>query len=474
MIGRQMKASLAGVQGAIGDDEAELQHALATRDILIASINALSDQLEQAYESNAARLLDAKTLDAIQAQYNLLRQSLLTRAQAVAKLAQDAFNFERDAEFALVKDAYYDPDRKGYTAAETLLHDLGGLDHIDLTGRTQKALQLTQMVSLKKHQPMSFLALAMTGRARFTTELAAFDRWYPGTYLQRIKEVRVEVLVDGEFAPVRGYISNDGTSLVRFADPDNKRPIDDVRVFAEPDSDIARLCYKRLQRRRHVDTMAFPSFDSFLADQRMGKLQDRERNFFENVGLESTWLIELLPDQPFDLTRVSDVRVWFQYEALFDENLKRALEAKRYVGRRETAALPIAKLLRDKGETVDFSDTLALRTSRALFDAPAIDKTIVDAGLAIRLKDGQLFNGTAKLELTYEGAPKVNLTTSDAGIVATAPDHPAGTGLAAFAARVQGKSVDGDWSVKLASLPTGFAPDDVEEIFLLLHCEYAV
>jgi hypothetical protein len=190
--------------------------------------------------------------------------------------------------------------------------------------------------------------------------------------------------------------------------------------------------------------------------------------------LESTWLIELLPDQPFDLTRVSDVRVWFQYEALFDENLKRALEAKRYVGRRETAALPIAKLLRDKGETVDFSDTLALRTSRALFDAPAIDKTIVDAGLAIRLKDGQLFNGTAKLELTYEGAPKVNLTTSDAGIVATAPDHPAGTGLAAFAARVQGKSVDGDWSVKLASLPTGFAPDDVEEIFLLLHCEYAV
>jgi hypothetical protein len=144
---------------------------------------------------------------------------------------------ERDAEFDLVKDAYYDPDRKGYTAAETLLHDLGGLDHIDLTGRTQKALQLTHMVSLKKHQPMSLLALAMTGRARFTTELAAFDRWYPGTYLQRIKEVRVEVFVDGALAQVRGYISNDGTSLVRFADPDDKRPIDDVRVFAEPDSD---------------------------------------------------------------------------------------------------------------------------------------------------------------------------------------------------------------------------------------------
>ena len=225
VIGRNMKASLAGVRGAITDNEAELHHALATRDILIASINALTDQLEQAYQSNAARVLDAKTLNAIEAQYNSLRQSLLTRAQAVAKLAENAFNFERDAETYLIKDAYYDPDRKGYTAAETLLHDLGGLDHVDLTGRTSKAIQLSQMVSLKKHQPVSFLALAATGRGRFTTELKEFDRWYPGTYLQRIKEVRVEVLVDGELAPVRGYLSNDGVSLVRFSDPGAARRV---------------------------------------------------------------------------------------------------------------------------------------------------------------------------------------------------------------------------------------------------------
>ena len=87
---QQHEASLAaGVRGGIAETEAELSHALVTRDILIASINALSDQLEQVYQSNAARVLDAKTLDAIQAQYNSLRQSLLTRAQAVARLAQN-------------------------------------------------------------------------------------------------------------------------------------------------------------------------------------------------------------------------------------------------------------------------------------------------------------------------------------------------------------------------------------------------
>jgi len=138
-IGNSMKTARAGLQAAIADNQAELSHALARRDILIASINALSQQLEEVYQSNAARALDAKTLDLIQAQYNALRQSLLTRAQAVAKLAENAFNFERDADTHLIKDAYYNTALKGYTAAETLLHDLTGLDQIDLTGRTQKA-----------------------------------------------------------------------------------------------------------------------------------------------------------------------------------------------------------------------------------------------------------------------------------------------------------------------------------------------
>jgi tetratricopeptide (TPR) repeat protein len=472
-INNSMKASLAGVHGAIADDEAELQHALLRRDILIASINALSDQLEAAYQSNAARVLDAKTLDAIEAQYNKLRQALLTRAQAAARLAQNAFNFERDAEAFLIRDAYYDTGLKGYTAAETLLYDLGGLDHIDLTGRTQKPLQLTQVVSLRKHNPLSYVALAFTRTGRFTTRLEDFDRWYPGTYLQRVKEVRVEVLVDGQPVPARGYLSNDGVSFVRFADPDNKRPVDDTRVFAEPDADIARLCYKRLQRRRHVDTMAFPAFESALHDDRMRKLQDRERNFFENVGLESTWLVELLPDQPFDLSRVTDILVFFAYEALFDENLKRVLEPKRYAGRQEMTALPIGQLVRGAGGTADFASTLSVKTTRALFDAPAIEKTIVNAGFAVLLKNARQIGGPAKLEIGFEDAAPVTLTTDEIGVVATAPDHPTGDGLAELEAMAHGKSVEETWTIRLADLPAGVTTDDVDEIFLLLRCEYA-
>ena len=219
--------------------------------------------------------------------------------------------------------------------------------------------------------------------------------------------------------------------------------------------------------------MAFPEFKSSLHDERMRQIQNRERNFFENVGLESTWIIELLPDQPFELAKVTDIRVWFQYEALFDENLKRVLLPKRYAGRQEMVALAIGGRLRESGEEADFSSGVTLKTSRTLFDAPAVDKKIVNAGFAIRLKDARRLNGEAELEVAYEGAAPAALTTNTDGVVATAPDHPEGAGLAKLAAMAHGKSVEGAWRVRLDTLPSGVTMDDVDEVFLLLNCEYA-
>jgi Tc toxin complex TcA C-terminal TcB-binding domain len=150
--------------------------------------------------------------------------------------------FERDTELHLIREAYFDKDRKDYTAAESLLRELDGLDYVDITGRTQKAMQLSHAVSLRKHYLVSFMALQLAGGARFTTTLKEFDRWFPSTYSQRIKEIRVEVLIEGKPVPARGYLANDGVSMVRSQDTGNKRPVDNMHVFAEPDEDIAKLC----------------------------------------------------------------------------------------------------------------------------------------------------------------------------------------------------------------------------------------
>lgn len=472
-VANNFKVAQRGLQQAINDNQAELIHALALRDILIARINGLQAELEAVNRSNAARVLDAQTLDLIQKQYNSIRQSLLTRAQAVAALAQDAFNFERDTDLYLIRDAYFDKDRKDYTAAETLLRDLDGLDYVDLTGRTQKATQLSHTVSLRKHYPMSFLALQAAGGARFTTELKEFDRWFPGTHQQRIKEIRVEVLIEGKPASVRGYLSNDGVSAVRFQDTGNKRPIDNVHVFPEPDADIAQLCYKRLQRRRHVDTMAFPDFSSYLHEDRMKKLQDRERNFFENVGLESTWIIEFLPDQPIDFSKLTDVLIHLHYEALFDDNLKRILEKKRYVGRRETTAIPVKRTLAEEEKTADFSGTVSFTAPVQRLEAPGIERRIVNVGFILKPKEEPHLDGSAELDVSYDGATSIHVVTNDAGILATASEHPAGAGLAELEAMAHGKSIDKTWTIKIAALPGGLNADAIDDVFLLLNYEYA-
>lgn len=471
-IGDSYEAALTGVQQALTEVEAELTFLLGLRDVLIANINALADELAEWKASNESRVLDADVLNLIQIQFNTLRHSLLTRAQVVAKQAQEAFNFERDIDTNLIKDAYYDDDRKGYTSAESLLRDLGGLDFIDLTGRTQKAMQISHTVSLRKHYPISFLALKATGGARFTTALEEFDRWFPGTYAQRIKEIRVEVLRGEEVVRARGYISNDGVSIVRFRDTENKRKVDNVNVFAELDEDLTRLCYKRLQRRRHVDTMAFPDFDSYLYEDRMRNLQNRERNFFENIRLESSWIIELLPDQPLDYSQISDVRIEFQYEALFDENLKRILAKKRYSDRKEMVALPLTRLLEPKGQTPDFSDTVTVTDTRDLFEAPALTRTTANVGFYLKLKDQVRLAKPVELEVSFEGAEPIRVFTNENGVVATATDHPTGDGLEDLEAMTHGQKVDGTWSLRIVALPDGLTPDEVDDVILLINYEF--
>ena len=183
--------------------------------------------------------------------------------------------------------------------------------------------------------------------------------------------------------------------------------MDNVDVYAEEDESIAKLCFKRFQRHRHVDTMAFPDFDSYLHEERMRNLQNREGNFFENIGPESTWFIELLPDQPFDFSRITDVRVYFHYQAFFDDNLKRILQKKRYAGRRESAVVSIKKLVEDEGRVANFSSTVKVNISRLLFEAPIVDKKIVNVGFAIRPKGSTPLNGVSKLEVSFQGATPI-------------------------------------------------------------------
>jgi len=79
----------------------------------------------------------------------------------------------------------------------------------------------------------------------------------------------------------------------------------------------------------------------------------------------------------------------------------------------------------------DFSGTVKVNISRLLFEAPAIDKKIVNVGFVIKPKGTSPIDGVSKLEVSFQNATPILVETNNNGIVATASDHPAGDGWVA-------------------------------------------
>jgi hypothetical protein len=451
----------------------EVQHEYTKRDALMAELRVIEAERVQAQQHDAARALDTRTLGAIRAQYNRVREALVTQAIATARMAETTFNYEHDADLRVVRSGYLDAGRKGYAAGESLRSDLEALDHFHLTTHRTKRQQLSHIVSLRRDHPMSFVALKATGRTRFTTDIAAFDRAFPGTFLQRIKEVRVEVAAAGAPAAARGYLSNEGLSSVRIEDHGGRRRSDRMMVVPDPDPDIAKLCFKRLERWHAPETAAFSAFRSPLFTDRLVRLQTQELNHFENLGIETSWRLELLPDQLFDRSLVSDVLIHIQYEARFDENLKHVIERKRYHDRRETGLLSARELLGAADGGNVFAQPVTLKIQRDRVEAPHVDKRVVDVGFLVLPRGAPALAGQAELSVAVDGGAPVLLTTDAVGVVATAPDHPAGTGVNQLALTARGKSIHVPWTVEIVNLPGGLVAADVADVMMLLHYEYA-
>lgn len=465
----------AGEIGAAMDrTKNELAHVEARIQDELVQIERIRSEHAQEQHQDIARILSTPTLGAIRSQLTQVRGTLVTQVVATAALAQTAFNFEHDANLQVIRDAYCDPARKGYGAGETLKRDLETLDHFRLTTHKNKRQQLSHTISLRRHHTMAFVGFKATGRATFSTDMAAFDRAFPGTFLQRTKEVRVDVLVDEQPVVARGYVSNAGISSVRLPEYNARRVMHHSDVSADPDPDVAKLCYMRLVRRQPPETAAFCAFESPLFTRRLLEAQGQERNFFENLGVETAWHLELLPEQDFALAAVTDVRLHIQYEAQFDEMLKRVLEDKRYVKRRESLMRSIRQLAEDQQTAGSFFSTAAsFQLRRDLLEAPHLEKHIVDVGFVVRARKRFPLGGPAMLRIAVDGGPALALTTDNTGIVATASDHPTGVGVAALAAAARGKSVHIPWAVQIDDLPAGLGATDLEDVLFLLQYEYA-
>jgi hypothetical protein len=315
-------------------DDWQFQLALAQQDVLIAgqqvalaqdqvAVARQEQQIAQLQATHAAATVEflARKFTSVEL-YEFMSgvlveiyRSLLQRATATARLAQDQLAFERQVPaLSIIRGDYWEvspdnvaaaagtPDRSGLTGSARLLGDIVDLDQqAFLTER--RRLQLTKTISLAQLAPVELQQFRQTGVLVFGTPAALFDRDFPGHYRRLIKRVRVSVValippVEG----IRATLSTPGTS----------------RTVIGGDT------FRIVTVRRDPETIALSSPKDATGLFELIPDTDPELLLpFEGSGVDTIWRLELpKAANQFDYTTIGDVLFTLEYEALHSSSYR--------------------------------------------------------------------------------------------------------------------------------------------------------
>lgn len=241
---------------------------------------------------------------------NRLHREAFNTALATARMAEQAYHFERqDDEATVLSDTYWDAAQAGLLAGERLLLDLQNLERRFLE-TNYRTLEIEQSFSLMQFAPGALLRLRQTGACEFTIPEIFFDLTYPGHYRRRIKTVRLTVPC------VVGPYTNVGAELRLQASWLRQRP----------ETGSGPSVYQAVPL-RHTSCIAASMAQSDAGVFEFG-FRDERYMPFEGAGAISQWKMNLPKNfAPFDYQTISDVIIRISYTAAEDSAWRASVEA---------------------------------------------------------------------------------------------------------------------------------------------------
>lgn len=322
---------------------AELRLKMAQR-----SLEIHQKSLEQTDE--VLDLMDRKFTS--QGLYTWLSQQLLrlhrdayTNALSLAKLAEQAWRFERNDDSSPgLAPSYWEPGRAGLLAGDRLLLDLQQLERrfIETNYRTH---EIDQSFSVSQIAPAALLALKETGSCEVEISEFYFDLCYPGHYRRRIRAVRLTLPC------VTGPYVNVGATLELLGS----------QVRSKPDQALVDV---PLRRTTSIAT------SNAQNDGGVFELNFHDERYmpFEGAGAVSRWRITLPKSfRPFDYRTLADVILSIAYNAEMDDGLRAAVDQE---SARLESLLTTTPLARVFSLRQDFSSAFA-RLMRSPLDTEA-------------------------------------------------------------------------------------------------------
>lgn len=366
--------------------------------------------------------------------------SYLAHAIGVAKKMQQAYELETGFNLTTIKSSYTTNIVSGLLSADYLLRDVDYFTIHRINNTKSKDIPIKQELSLASLSPIGFeTTFKSTGRLEFETNLAEFDRVYPGAYLRKIK--KVEVIVEGLLPPggIHGTLKNSGISR------DRKR---DGTLFF------------RVQPKEAL----FLSQYNPRADLAIFQPDPRVLDVFEHCGVATGWTLELPPGaNDVNFQTVADVKLILYYTAQHSQELEKQIKATLPLTGESSTGIPFRLLFPD--EFFSFLDS-----GNLVFELRDSDFAFNQVQLKVK--------NVAVRAVTHEGTSSQNITvrinhdgdnataTTDAsGMVKSDAAVPANP-LNLFA----GSPVSAPWTITISAADNpGLDRSQIRDLFLFLE-----
>lgn len=291
--------------------EKQLTAARLRKEIAVRSLeihNKTIEQTEEIFEFYRDRFTNLGFYTWLSTTMQRVYREAYNSSYAMARLAEQAFRFERSDETTpLLQSDYWDASRAGFLAGERLLIDLQNMERrfIETNYRT---LEIDQAFSLTQIDPAALIDLRETGACQFSIPEVFFDLFYPGHYRRKIKSVRLTIPC------VTGPYTNVSASLKLTAS----------QIRREPQLGAASLVDVPLRRSISVATSTAQN------DSGVFEFSFRDERYmpFEGSGAVSSWNLSLPKNfRQFDYQTINDVIIHISYTAEEDELFRNRVEA---------------------------------------------------------------------------------------------------------------------------------------------------
>ena len=231
-------------------------------------------------------------------------------AHDIAKQAEKAFRFEtgsREREVNHVGGVYWDSQKKGLLAGETLGVDLAKMEKAYME-QDSRSLEITKNISLLELDPMAFIQLKVKGECMFRLSEELFDYDFPGHYNRQMKTISLAFDI-GEGKSVMATLTQLNNKLVM--EPDVKA----VKYLMDPKGTQPESIRADWRANQQV---ALSHVDEYTENSGLFELRyDDERYLpFEGTGAVSLWKLEMNGKKgSYNLDDLMDVTVRIRYTA---------------------------------------------------------------------------------------------------------------------------------------------------------------